>query len=838
MGTAVAQVTAATEPRRPHRVRATVWTMQIPFPTSDDKLTLQTDAMESGLAQASLQRILTRALAAFGLLPLLVLGLVAGAGDYLVRLNQAQTSLGAAVTAASADLDLFLVSHRSAVQQLAAEFARASAGEADLVHRLERTRSAFPGLLTMLATDAEGKVVAGSFDNRTGIDRTIWHGVDVSDRAYFRKARDGGQPLVTGVFRGRGFGDDALCAVSAPILLDGERFAGIVQGSIRVEALSAAFAAASHSEGLQLVILDPEAKIAWASPDLGLHPLEPAPEGLSRELPLTLPTFQRARIPGLPEGDVLLLERPTELGWRVLALMPRQALLARTLLDLAVVMLALLAMAGLALVAGRRFVQRFLRPLEDIALRMDRLSLSSHPERFQHRSQLTELARLEGAFLRLGQRLGESYQQLQEEFAKESALRAQLAEARAEALRAEGELDAAREIQMAMLPSRSRLESWPGLKLAALLEPMRAVGGDFFNVLAVDAGRVTFFIGDVSDKGVPAALFMARTMTLLEPGAGRGETPSETLRRVGRVLAQDNPNGMFVTVLIGLMDLESGLLALASAGHDPPLLRTRDGQVRRVELETGPALGFEEDADYPQVQLRLRPGDTLLMFTDGLSEAEDAQGAAFGEARIAEVLASVPAIAPQTCVDALTAAVQQHRLSSPADDLTLLCLQRPPDAEAHSGEVGLLPSLGVGALPDLLLELEAGLAGRGLDAETLHDVRLVAEEIVSNALTHGCHSTFGVGVRVGFELFADRVRLRFEDDGSPFDPLAQNLPDVDVPIEERGIGGLGVLLVRELAHDAHYERRDGLNRLSLSLHRHAPPDAASTPDPRKTGRPT
>ncbi|SDD24703.1 SpoIIE family protein phosphatase [Aquimonas voraii] len=814
--------------------------MQIPFPEGDDNLTANAsaEAPEASPRHASLQRILTRALAAFGLLPLLLLGLIAGAGDYLVRLHQAKTSLGAAVTAASADLDLFLVAHRSAVQQLAAEFARSPGDESDLVERLRRTREAFPGFLTMLATDAEGLVIAGSFDNRTGIDRTIWHRADVSDRAYFQQPRRTRTSLVTGVFQGRGFGDDALCAVSAPIQSADGGFAGVVQGSIRLLDLSAAFAAASHSEGLGLVILDPEGRVAWASPGLGLKPLEAAPEGLSRDLPLSLPSFQRPDIPGLPDGDVLLLEQPTGLGWRVLALLPRQVLLERTLLDLTVVLLSLLAMAGLALVAGRRFVLRFLRPLEDIALRMDRLSLSSHPERFRHRSDLSELARLEGAFLRLGQRLGDSYQQLQEEFAKESALRAELAEARAEALRAEGELDAAREIQMAMLPSRSRLQGWPGLRLAALLEPMRAVGGDFFNVLPLDSERVAFFIGDVSDKGVPAALFMARTMTLLEPGAGRGESPSETLQRVGRVLAQDNPNGMFVTVLIGRMDLDSGLLVLASAGHDPPLLRTGDGRVQRVELDTGPALGFEEEAEYPQVQLRLRPGDALLMFTDGLSEAEDARGTAFGEARIAEVMAAVPEIAPQRLVDALTAAVQQHRQASPADDLTLLCLQRPLDAEVHCGEVGLLPSLGVAALPDLLLELEAELAGRGLDAETLHDVRLVAEEIVSNALTHGCHSTFGVGARVGFELLPERVRLRFEDDGSPFDPLAQNLPDVDIPIEERGIGGLGVLLVRELARDAHYERRDGLNRLILWLPRHAPRAAPSTPEPRETGRPT
>lgn len=798
--------------------------MQNPFPNSDGNLTAvdgrKVSAPTAG-PRRSLQSILSRALAAFGVLPLVVLGVIAGVGDYVLRLNQARMSLSAAVAAASADLDLYLVAHRSAVTQLAAELARSPGDESDRIARLERTREAFPGLLTMLMSDAGGRVVAGSFDNRTGIDRSAWHGLDVSDRAYFRMPRASGQPSISGVFQGRGFGDDALCAVSAAMLDHEGGFLGILQGSIRLEDLGAAFLAASHSEELGLVILDPQGKVAWASEALGLPVLASAPPGLSREVPLSLPSFQNPQMPALPYGDVLLLERSTDLGWRVLALLPRATLLERTLLDLAVVMLALLAMMAAALVASRSFVQRLLRPLEEIAIRMDRLSLSSHPERFRHRSELQELARLEGAFLRLGQRLGESYERLQHEFAKESALRAELAGARAEALRAEGELDAAREIQMAMLPSRSRLDSWPGLRIAALLEPMRAVGGDFFNVLTVSSRRIVFFVGDVSDKGVPAALFMARTMTLLEPAVSRGDAPDEVLRHVGRILARDNASGMFVTVLMGQVDLQSGLLSLASAGHDPPMLRSCGGAVERVPMETGPALGFEEEACYPQIQLHLGAGDSLLMFTDGLSEAENPAGDAFGEARIAEVFARAHSTEPQACVDALQAAVRQHRLASPVDDLTLLCLQRPREATTRSVHLRLASGQGVGALPALLADLEAELLQRAVETTACHDVRLVAEEVLSNALTHGCRGRQGVAVSVVVEVEPDRVLLRFEDDGLPYDPLAQNLPEVEIPIEDRDVGGLGVLLVRELGHGLHYRRCDGRNLLDLWLPRHA-----------------
>lgn len=801
--------------------------MQNLFPSADDKLTQASGApAREALPRASLQSILTRALGAFGLLPVLLLGLVAGVGDYLVRLNHAESTLAAAVTSASSDLDLFLTAHRSAVSQLAAEFARSPGDEDDLVQRLERTRRAFPGLLTMLVTDAQGRVLAGSFDNRTGIDRSIWHAVDVSDRAYFQLPRDRGEPVVSDVFQGRGFGDDALSAVAAPVVDEEGRFLGIVQGSIRLADLGIAFGAAAHTQGSSLVILDPAGRIAHASEALGLEPLSAAPDGLSREVPVAMPLFTRPQIPALPAGDTLVLERVTSLGWRVLALMPRQVLLQRTLLDLAVAMVGLLAMAALALVAGRRFARRFLRPLEDITVRMDRLSLAGHPERFRHRSGLLELQQLESAFLRLGQRLGDSYQQLQQEFAKESALRSALAQAQVEAQRAEGELDAAREIQMAMLPSRSRLASWPELHIGALLEPMRAVGGDFFNVLADGRGGCLFFLGDVSDKGIPAALFMARTMTLLESGVERAESPADILARVGRALARDNHGGMFVTVLIGHIALDTGMLRLASAGHDPPLIRPACGCVRPVRMETGPALGFEEEVGYPQVEVQLQPGDLMLMFTDGLSEAEDAAGQAFGEARIVSALHAVGDGSPQDCIDLLSSAVRAHRQGSPADDLTLLCLQRPPVSPLLQGQLSLPAGTGVSWLPPLLASLETELSSAGLEPEALHDVRLISEEILSNALTHGVRHGAAVAVTLDYRLQTDRVSLRFGDDGEPFDLLAQNLPDVDASIEERGIGGLGLLLVRELGRDVCWRRADGRNLLSLWLQRPSAAGAA------------
>lgn len=783
--------------------------MQNPYPSSDVDLARPASKDSPAPPADSLRGVLTRAFGLVGVVPLLLIGLLAGVGDYALRRQQADAALAAAVTAVSADLDLFLGAHRSAVQQVAAEVSETPESEGELVQRLQRTRHTFPALLTMLVTDAEGRVRAGSFDNRTGIDRAVWFGIDVSDRAYFRQPRDTGLPAVQGVFQGRGFGTDALCAVSAPIRGPDGDFQGVVQGSIRLGDLEQAFSAASHTAGMRLLVLDPLQHVAYASPALALEVLAPAPEGLHQPLEGGHARFVETSLKDLGGSDVLALEQTSQLGWRVLALMPRSVLLDRTLLDLGVVGFGILVVGALAFLLGRRLATRLVRPIEEIGKRMDTLVLAPHPERFSRRSELSELASLETAFQRLGQRLAESYGRLQEEFRKESELRAELSQARAESARAEGELDAAREIQMSMLPSTRRLARYADrLQIAAMLEPMRAVGGDFFSIRPVDVHRLAFFVGDVSDKGVPAALFMARTLTLLEYAAERGEAPAESLQRVGRVLARNNASGMFVTVLAGRVDLDTGQVELASAGHDPPIVKPALGPAAQLPMRTGPALGFEADVDFPSHTLDLSPGDALLAFTDGLTEARDPEGRMFGETRLVDALTRSSGGAQERLTAVLTAG-EAYRQGAVFDDSTVLLLQRPGPS------IELLGCPCREAWVDWLDAVDSTLSAQSIARALRLDARLLLEESVLNAFTHGGATRAWVELRVE----PAHVDFALMDDGRAFDPLAQNLPALDLPLEQRAIGGLGVLLMGALAQQLRWRRHGALNLLQFRLMR-------------------
>src|SRR3546814_8961431 len=159
------------------------------------------------------------------------------------------------------------------------------------------------------------------------------------------------------------------------------------------------------------------------------------------------------------------------------------------------------------------------------------------------------------------------------------------------------------------------------LDAQAVLEPAKAVGGDFYNFFGRGDGELWFVIADVSDKGGPAALFSARTVTVLEVAAQTADSPSQLLAEASRRLVQGNDTCMFATVLCGCMDVRSGTCTLASAGHDPPLLLRADGHAELLVLDSGPPLGFEVSEQFALWHCRLASGDCLLAYTDGVTEA-------------------------------------------------------------------------------------------------------------------------------------------------------------------------------------------------------------------------
>jgi adenylate cyclase len=267
-------------------------------------------------------------------------------------------------------------------------------------------------------------------------------------------------------------------------------------------------------------------------------------------------------------------------------------------------------------------------------------------------------------------------------FAQADAQRRRL---RLAAAKTAGELEAAHRIQAGILPAPASVAGDPRFDLDALMIPARQIGGDFFDFFKMDRDHLFFAVGDVSGKGMPAALFMALGKSLCKSCALRGEHDiGAIINRANREISRDNPEMLFITLFAGVLDLRSGELRFCNAGHDAPFLLRAGTAPYSLPAEGGPPLCILDDFDYPEERFQLNPADMLCVITDGITEAMTADGAVMGRARAEEVLAGLPA---NISADAVTrtlhdAADEFVAGAEPSDDLTILAVRwRGPTAQ-------------------------------------------------------------------------------------------------------------------------------------------------------------
>lgn len=240
------------------------------------------------------------------------------------------------------------------------------------------------------------------------------------------------------------------------------------------------------------------------------------------------------------------------------------------------------------------------------------------------------------------------------------------------------ELEVARRLQLSSLPTE--FPSRPAFRLHAAMRPAKEVGGDFYDFMMLDEHRLVLMVGDASGKGVAGAIFVAMTRSLLHAAVARGASPGEALAQANDTLAVDNPSMMFATAFVGILDCRSGVLRYANAGHNPPRVLRQDGEEAPIHGHgaQGIALGIVEDFVFDEHEAAIAPGDTLLLFSDGVTEAQRPGGELFGDERLSATLvaaANAAAADPTIIVEHIAQAVDAFAAEEPqADDITLLCL--------------------------------------------------------------------------------------------------------------------------------------------------------------------
>jgi sigma-B regulation protein RsbU (phosphoserine phosphatase) len=241
----------------------------------------------------------------------------------------------------------------------------------------------------------------------------------------------------------------------------------------------------------------------------------------------------------------------------------------------------------------------------------------------------------------------------------------------------ESELNIGRDIQMSMLPIQ--FPAFPHrteFDIYATLHPAREVGGDFYDFFLIDEDRICFGVGDVSGKGVGAALFMALTKTLIKSRASNDFSPASILTHVNDEVGRNNESCMFVTIWVGILDLTTGTLTYTNAGHNPPYLKRANGDLLRLDARHGPVVGAMEGIVYGEDALLIGAGDMALLYTDGVTEAMDPNEQLYDERSLVEVLETREFPSVQDLVQATVDDVWRFQSDAvQADDVTVLAIQ-------------------------------------------------------------------------------------------------------------------------------------------------------------------
>jgi serine phosphatase RsbU (regulator of sigma subunit)/anti-sigma regulatory factor (Ser/Thr protein kinase) len=412
-------------------------------------------------------------------------------------------------------------------------------------------------------------------------------------------------------------------------------------------------------------------------------------------------------------------------------------------------------------------------------------------------------------------------------------VRQQQAEARTRQ-RFEQELEVARLIQQNFLPKQ--LPDLPGWQIAAYYRPAREVGGDFYDVIPLPDGQVGFVVGDVTDKGVPAALVMAATRSVLRASAQRLVDPRPVLERVNEHLCPDMPPKMFVTCLYGVLDPTTGRFRFANAGHDLPYVKTAQGS---VELRArGMPLGLMPGMVYEEKETVLAAGESLLLHSDGVVEAHSPAGDMFGFPRLKQAVATYPGGAE--LIDRVLTDLRQHtgQDAEQEDDITMVTLER--SAAGRPAENGArAPQVIEFEVPSAegnerlaLARVSTIVAPLGLPEARLKRLETAVGEATMNAMEHGNEYREDLPVTVRVLTGTGAVRVQITDHGGGPDERVAEVPDIEAKLAGlQRPRGWGMFLIKNMVDEAHEANDGALHTVELVMRL----DDASTDAPDEEG---
>ena len=376
-----------------------------------------------------------------------------------------------------------------------------------------------------------------------------------------------------------------------------------------------------------------------------------------------------------------------------------------------------------------------------------------------------------------------------------------------------GELLVASQIQQSMLPHSHILHD--DVSIFGSLVPAREVGGDLYDYFIRDE-KLFFCIGDVSGKGAPSAMVMGVIHSLFRAFSAHENNPAHIMQAINEVSCQGNDSNIFVTLFLGVLDLPTGLLRYCDAGHDAPMMLA-DGQCSMIDVNPHLPVGVFDDVKYGIQETKLEPNITLFLYTDGLTEAKNIERKQFGIKRVEEVLAANSGLHPEQLLESVRMSVHEFvGDAEQSDDLTMLAIRYTPKRFETKLMETLVIKNDVHEVSKFSEFMKKVMERLNVEKSLSRQLRLAVEEAVVNVIDYAY--PIGQEGEIEVRMMSDGKTLKtiITDSGVAFDPTAKEKADTTLSAEDRQIGGLGILLVRELMDSVNYERINKQNILTLT----------------------
>ena len=382
------------------------------------------------------------------------------------------------------------------------------------------------------------------------------------------------------------------------------------------------------------------------------------------------------------------------------------------------------------------------------------------------------------------------------------------------AARIDKELEYAKQIQLSALPTNFPTDE--DHSIYAQMIAAKEVGGDFYDFYKLNDTTVAFLAADVSGKGIPAAMFMMTAKTIIKDLAESGMAVNDIFTKANEKLCENNESGMFVTAWMGILDLTTGNVQFANAGHNPPLLKRANGDFEYLKTRAGFVLAGMEDIRYRAGEITLNQGDRLFLYTDGVPEATNVDNKLYGEDRLLDFMNKNASMEATELLPALKANIDEFVGEAPQfDDITMLMFDYKPKKGGERMTNKTFPAK-TESLNDVLGFVEDRLEVFECPMKTQMALCVAIEEVFVNVAHYAYPESEGdMTLHISFDEESRNITFRMTDKGVPFDPLKKPDPDITLSAEEREIGGLGIFIAKKTMDSLSYSYENGENILNM-----------------------